>query len=117
MIIATIASWYYPVAAVASIYVTYLVAWAALSYAPRPWIDDPKFIGGWVDGFSYVTDVLIVGIPAGAIVCLVLTVVFVVRRYNWATVPAYLAGLIGLWITTFVFLRWDPVRVLDWYID
>ena len=117
LLIATVVSWCYPVAMVASFYATYLVAWVELGYAPRPWIDCPSSIGVWVGVFRYVPGVLLMGIPVGAMAGLVLTVFFVVRRYHWAWAPLAVVALCWLWIAAFAFLRWDPGRVGDWYTD
>ena len=114
----TVALWFYPFLLAASFYVTWLVACAALGHQPRPSIDDPKYIGNWVDLPYSLTGFLVIGFPAAVIGGIVATGWFAVtRRFSRIVMLSLILSLMAVWVSTVAFLRWDPLRVIAWYAD
>lgn len=115
---AAVVFWLYPAAMLGMQYATWGVAWLSLGYRPQPWIDDPGYISVWVDVFYYLTGALLIfffpSVPAGC--CATLWAGVARRKSAWViTVMAliYLALIVG----TIAVLRWDPIRVGDWFMD
>jgi len=106
----------YPLVAVGVLYVEWVVAWVVLGHPPRVSIDDPKEIPelSWLNLVT--TLALLVLIPAGcaAIVLVGLHAIYAERRHR---LVAQVVGLLTLWPGAFVLLRWDPLRVMEWWID
>lgn len=112
----------YPVALVASLYVSWLVAWAALGYRPRPMLDDPKFIGFAVDVACTVAMILLMCAPGALAIGGIAAIHSAWRRGPTtaafvARSAAVLALLAITWVASFAFLRWDPIDVVTWYMD
>jgi hypothetical protein len=107
----------YPVLAVSALYAEWLVAWAVLGHQPRVSLDDPKDIPGsaWL---GLVTFLALLGLfPAGcaAMVLTVLHAMSAERRGRRLVVQ--ILGLLTLWPGAFALIRWDPLRVMEWWID
>ena len=107
-----------PIALLASLYTTWLIAWMILGHMPRPSLDDPKSISGWVDLPYNLTLLLMTAFPA-ALVGGVFWIMWCGVRgklSKLATVSA-LAALVTLWIAALMAIRLDPWRVGDWFMD
>jgi hypothetical protein len=112
----------YPIQFLVAFYSTWLAAWFALGHPPRPSLDDPKFIGLPVDVFYAATILHMIGAPAilGAHAILLMIWSYVelvdnprriVRMGPFLVLPFLLWGL------TYATFRWDPGRVLYWFMD
>ena len=112
------AAWVYPFLLVASFYLTWLVAWGILGHAPRPSLDDPKFISSWLDVPYDLTALLLIGFPAAALGGVVATAWFgSIRRLPLLTTLLMAVSLLGLWLAAVALLRWDPLEVVNWFFD
>lgn len=112
----------YPVLCVASLYLTWFAAWAALGHAPRPGLDDPKYIGLLVDVPYAVTMGLLNGALGAMLLGVGLTPIAAAsraakgrRRLVLGLVAPVL--LVLLWGATLWFLMADPFDVVTWYAD
>lgn len=108
-----------PLVALASLYTAWVVAWFELGHRPRSSIDDPKFIGGAVDHvYPLVWPILNACgllVPLGTLLLLVL---FFMCLYS----KRYAQGmwfllLLLIWVSPILMLTFDPLRVLDWFLD
>ncbi len=117
-LVLTVATWLYPVVLIASFYATWVIAWGMLGHMPRPSLDDPKYISGWVVVPHDITTLLMIAFP-GALAGGVFWTVWsgVQRKLRNLTTASALTLLITLWIAAITFLRVDPLRVGDWFMD
>lgn len=114
----TLASWLYPIVLIASFYATWAIAWAMLGHMPRPSMDDPKYISGWVDVPYNITLLLIIGSPAALVGGVSWTAWSgVQRQLSRPTKASALTLLITLWIGAISFLRVDPWQAVYWFGD
>ena len=114
----TVASCLYPVVLVASFYATWVVAWGMLGHMPRPSLDDPKYISGWLVVPYNITMLLLIAFPAALAGGVFWTLWSVVqRKFRSLTTASALTLLVALWIAAITFLRVDPWRVGDWFMD
>src|SRR5215212_1168233 len=99
----------YPYLLVGGFFVTWVAARLSLGHWPRPYLDDPQRIGGWVDVPYAMTGVFInVGLPAFvAALAALLYYAFrdASRRRHLLTVAA--VSLLFM-IAAISFLWWDP---------
>ena len=108
----------YPFALVAGFFVTWFAGRASLGHWPRPSLDDPGQIGGWFDVPHAITGMLLVpGFPA-----FVLAVAALVYRAcrdspERARLLTTAAVSVLFMIAAFLYLRWDPLRIGDWFMD
>ena len=89
-----------------------------LGHVPRPLLDDPWSIGWPVEIPYAITGLLLVAMPGAALAGLLLECIafFVSKR----TLPIRIAScllLISLWAAAIFLLRWDPLRVVEWFFD
>lgn len=113
-----VVTWVYPCLLVTSLYGTWLVAWAVLGHQPVPSIDDPKYISPIVSAPYFASAIVLMGFPPAFLLGLILAVVFgISRRLRWTVICAMELGLAALWFATIAFVRWDPLRVMEWWID
>jgi len=101
-----------------ALYATFLAGRVSLGHWPRASLDDPKFIGAWVPVPYTITWILLfVGLPAFAVV--VLGILY--RAYCDATRRKGLLLVSALSIVcmfaAILVLRWDPLGVVEWYMD
>jgi hypothetical protein len=114
----SIGAWSYPIILVGWFHGIWLAAWVALGRRPVPSWDDPRRISIFVDCVYWVPGVLLVAFP----LAIALGVVVIARRASTSTRPL-LAGLsmsalfAAMWIGAISFLRWDPLKVVAWYMD
>ena len=106
---------FYPTVLVAALYGTWLVAWLVLGHMPRPSIDDPKYISVTVDVAYVFAGLLLVGFPAAAIIGIAMQLS--VAQRSWLRRLFCSAVLIVVWGFAIAFLRWDPLLVMEWYMD
>ena len=114
----TVASWLYPVVLVASFYATWAIAWVMLGHMPRPSLDDPKYISGWVILPYCISMVLLIAFPTalgGGVIWTVWS--GVQRKFRGLTTASAFTLLMAVWIAAITFLRIDPWRVGDWFMD
>jgi hypothetical protein len=108
----------YPFALVAAFFCTWSAARRALGHWPRPSLDDPGMISWWVDIPYFVTGAfLVVGLPTfvvavGALIYLALR--DVARRKHLLLSAAASALFM---IAAVCLLRWDPLRIVGWFMD
>ena len=118
MVVPAVALWAYPLALVGMLYVTWAVAWTVLGHPPQPSADDPKSISLWVDIPYDITLVLIIGFPAGMIGgAAVVTWTGMLRRARKLRIILGVAVLALVWAASIAFLRWDPWRIGEWFMD
>jgi hypothetical protein len=108
----------YPGVLLLAFFATWLAGRVSLGHWPRPSLDDPKFIGAWVDVPYTITGLLlVVGLPAFAIAVLGL----LYRAYCDETRRKSLLFVSVLstvcMVATILVLRWDPLGVVAWYMD
>jgi hypothetical protein len=110
----------YPWLPLASLYVTWLVAWFSLGAPPRPSWDDPKDVA-LIGLPSLITNILLAGTPfvlLFTLFCLLLLGFLLGQRKSLGRRYLNLWGLaILLWGGAFLLLLWDPLRVWYWYLD
>ena len=112
----------YPVLLPAALYGTWVIARLSLGRWPRPSIDDPKSINMVVScAGSFVFFLVFVGLPIFAVLA-----VFVL---GWGLLRCLLKRprgmrLVGcaclsmvLMVVAICFLYWDPLSVLNWFMD
>jgi hypothetical protein len=108
----------YPFLLPLALYSTWVAGRLSLGHWPRPSLDDPGSIGLWVDIPCMLTGVLLVlGLPA----FLAAVTVLAHRAFHDAAqrknLLATAAVSVVLMIAVTLFLRWDPWRVGDWFMD
>lgn len=117
----------YPLLILGSLYATWLTAWCVLGHRPRSSLDDPKSISPIVDVPYLSTFLLLYGVVFILLLCPVLLSAEVadiiskgrdkpLKEAARRLVVPILWGLF-LWVSSIVLLRWDPLRVGDWYMD
>lgn len=108
-------AWAYPFVLMSGFYGTWLAAWLVLGHIPRPSLDDPARIS-WIVTILYgLTGLLLVAmLPA-----LLIGAMLKIFNFRYPLLRRFLHfGLfVMLWAVTILFLRWDPVRVIEWYMD
>lgn len=109
------ATWAYPVIFIACLYGTWLIAWVALGYPPRPSLDDPSSISWVVNLFYYPTGLLMAGAPGAVFLGIAIQLCNPARSISGRGTMAM--GLIAFWALIFVFVRLDPWQVMNWFMD
>lgn len=110
----------YPLLAVASLYATWLAAWAALGHQPVPFIDDAPpglLVGvpGTVLGLLLTFAVPVMGLHLGLILA---SLVERTRGAGWrfsARGAAVALAAVCTWGAALLLLWWDPLRAACWY--
>ena len=98
-----------------SVYFTWLVAWVALGHQPRPSLDDPRHIAPTVSFVYLASALFLVSIPVVAISVPVAQLATNGRPKATRAVYASISFL--LLAGTICLFRWDPFRVVYWYMD
>ena len=108
----------YPFALPLAIYLTWIAGRLTLRYWPRPSLDDPKSIGIWVRILHTTTTLLLtVGLPVFAIMILAL-LCRAVRDKSRRNRLLLHSGFSTLFMVgAILFLRWDPLHVVEWFMD
>jgi hypothetical protein len=109
----------YPVLLVASLYATWCIAWAILGHRPVSSLDDPRSISRAVDVPYFLFFTLLIGMfPAiGLHVAAVAVMMAGDLRKGRATGAVLLIVAAALWSGAILFLRADPWRVGEWFMD
>ena len=108
----------YPGALLLAFLATWLAGRISLGHWPRPSLDDPKFIGPLVDvPYTITMLLLLVGLPVFTVAVLVL----LHRAYcdeTWRK-SFLLSSILSIvcMVATVCILRWDPLGVVEWYMD
>ena len=90
----------------------------SLGYWPRPSLDDPKYIGAWVDvPYNVTAFLLVVGLPA--FVVGVLGLLYRARRDETRRRSLLVVSALSVvcMVATILVLRWDPLGAVAWYMD
>lgn len=107
----------YPVALVGSFLATWQIASLSLGHAPRPSLDDPKFINDWVSAFHFGTTVMLLLLPGFAVGSLAFGLSALWSRAD-ASRRLLVASSAALLMTGAVLLlRADPYRIVTWFMD
>jgi hypothetical protein len=109
----------YPLILVGALYATWFTAWAILGHRPVPSLDDPRSISRAVDVPYFVFFPLLLGMfPAlGLHVAVVIVLMVADLRKRRARGAALALVAATLWAGAILFLRADPWRVGEWYMD
>jgi hypothetical protein len=108
----------YPGMLLLAFYATWLAGRVSLGHWSRPSLDDPKFIGAWVDVPYTITGLLlVVGLPAFGIAVLALLYVAYCDEARRKRLFLVSAISIVCMVATILVLRWDALGVVAWYMD
>jgi hypothetical protein len=101
-----------------SVYCVWLVACIQLRRPPRPLLDDPQILGGWVDATHKASVVLMLFVPPILVLSLIAALATgVVRRAPWRIALRWVAALLVSWLLAGALARFDPGYVIAWFID
>lgn len=108
----------YPLFLLASLYGQWSLSSIMLGHLPRPSLDDPKYISvaNWMHP---VTMIAILGfVPASFVALLVNALYLAVNRFEARVhFVLHIVAAMSLWIAPLVILYWDPLKVMDWWMD
>jgi hypothetical protein len=108
----------YPGALLLALFGTWLAGRVSLGHWPRPSLDDPKFIGVWVDiPYTITWVLLLVGLPAFVIAVSALLYRAYCDKARRKKLLLVSALSIVCMVATILVLRWDPLGVAAWYMD
>jgi len=107
----------YPVALVGSFWATWQIAGWSLGHAPRPSLDDPKYINDLVSGLHGGTTLMLMLLPGFALSSLLFgaTAAFDRARAGQRLVIASASAL--LLTAAILLLRADPFSIVTWFMD
>jgi hypothetical protein len=101
-----------------SVYAVWLIACVQLGRRPRPLLDDPKHLGGWVD-IPHTLSILLfmlafplLGAGLGAALW-----IGIFGRAKWKVALLSFGALLLSWTMAFAVGRLNPGRVIAWYLD
>ncbi len=110
----------YPLFLVLGLYGTWLTSWVVLGRVPRYLLDDPKQIN-YLEGPFDVTLLVLVTSPPAWVVGFIMTLLRTLdpsRLERNGLLQSFWLLLILLYYgAVFGLLRWDPFRVLEWFLD
>lgn len=110
----------HPFTTVLLIHATWFAARLGLGRWPVLFRDDPTSVNPFVTGLYDVSGFALIGfgVVALAYPVLLLTSIFAwLRRRVRAGVPLLIAASALGWIAAFVYIRLDPWRIIDWFMD
>lgn len=110
----------FPVWLLGSLYATWFIAWIQLGHPPRPMLDDPKSIGGFVQVPYIIFGMLLMLFPLLAPLGLMssLWIPQSENRSNSSTLKLALAfTYVVVGTLAFMMLRYDPGSVVEWWFD
>lgn len=107
----------FPLSVLWSLYGEWLLASLALGHPPRPSIDDPKDvplanIAHWGTMIA-----LVAMLPMGVAALALNTWDASARKLGGGVIAARAVVILGLLAGTIAWLRWDPGRVMYWWMD
>jgi hypothetical protein len=110
----------FPLLVLSSFYSTWIAGRVELGYWPRSSLDDPAGIGGPFFHLYYHSTELLVrfGFPMFGLALVTLVLICLVKRpdgWKRSLVELVFAVLAFCWMM--VLVRWDPLRVVEWYFD
>ena len=105
--------WCFPMIQVGSIYGTWLIAAVLLGRLPVPMQDDPKGLA--IDVPCFMTGCLMILSPGAAVFGFLHELSAPESSWSRRIGRAFL--LLSFWGATISFHRWDPLRVVEWFID
>lgn len=108
----------YPFLLVGAFFVTWIAARLSLGHWPRPYLDDPKTIGAWVDVPDAITAACVnFGLP----LFLIALAVLILQAFRDPSQRKHLlttaAVSVFFMIAAIFFFWWDPLRILEWVMD
>lgn len=108
----------FPLMLPAALYVTWFSGRLALGHWPRPSLDDPKDIGG-ITGVLYIIAgiVQMIGFPVFLTLTGFVLWFGLFRQQGRRTYIIYACAAAALMILAVLFIRSDPNRVGEWYMD
>jgi hypothetical protein len=112
-----IASLLWPALVVVLLYGEWLLATWSLGHLPRPSMDDPKNIAvsNWIHFFTLAA--ILGAVPAALLAPVLSAIEIFVNRPTIARGLIRLAAVIVSWAVLVLLVKWDPGRVLYWWMD
>ena len=108
----------FPPAALAAFFTTWVAARLCLGHWPRPYFDDPKALGVWVDIPYELTGLFLnIGLPTFPFAIIILFCIALRKREQRTSLAGTAAVALLLAGIAIAFLRWDPLHIADWYFD
>ena len=107
----------YPVLVVLFLYGEWLLAWSVLGHPPLPSLNDPKSVPGtsWLHTLTGL--VLLGGYFALSASVVFYPIVGVLPKPSPRRIVLRALAVVACWGALFALLRWDPGRVLEWWLD
>lgn len=108
----------YPFLLVTGLFTTWGAARLSLGHWPRPSLDDPKQIGGWFDVPYTLTGFLVIPGLVAFIFCVAALIYQACRRpLQRARLLTTAAVSLLFTLAAELYLRWDPLRIGEWFMD
>lgn len=107
----------YPVALVGSFWATWQVAHLSLGHAPRPSLDDPKYINDVVGSLHLGTTLMLLLLPGFALSSLLFGATAAFDRARAGKRLLVATGSAVLLTAAILLLRADPFRIVTWFMD
>ena len=112
-------AFFYPLIAVAFVYLYWVLAWVLLGHRPRPSVDDPKDIVGAIDFVYNIGILLVVLLPpmsVGGLVWAILCPIRSVRERRFGRLMLALANAC-MFYCVWKLVKLDPGNVFEWFFD
>jgi hypothetical protein len=107
----------YPLLVLGAFHLTWIIAWCVLGHPPRPMRDDPKNIHA-LFFILYVIPGLLLALSPGVLLIAIGGEIIDGGRRGQGLFSLLRLGLVLLVCgAAVVYLRWDPLRVVEWYMD
>jgi hypothetical protein len=112
-----IASLLWPALVVVLLYGEWLLATWSLGHLPRPSADDPKNIAGSNLVHFFTLAAILGAIPAALLAPVLSAIEIFVNRPTIARALVRVVAVIASWAVLAMLFKWDPGRVLYWWMD
>lgn len=112
-------AFFYPLIAVAFVYLYWGLAWVLLGHRPRPSVDDPKDIGVAIDFVYNIGILLVVLLPpmsVGSLVCAILCPIRSLRERRFGRLMLAIANAF-IFYCVWKLVKFDPGHVFEWFFD
>jgi hypothetical protein len=107
----------YPLLFLALLYAQWLSSWVILGHVPRPSIDDPKDVAG-ASWMHWVTAIALAGLLPMLFGALVLNAIHgAAASCRWLLRIGRLIAVLTVFVGVIAWIRWDPGRVVYWWLD